>query len=195
MTEYAATPVCLNHPDVLEAVRPCTRCGRPFCGDCVLTIGGRPFCGDCKNEQLLDLRSGISDALPIAPPVRRLGAQIVDMLPWTVTGMVMLIHATSRGATPPRRFDPLMLAIWGSYVVYEALMLQFRSQTVGKMLVRTKVVRVDGSPITAAQAWGRSVLRFVLGFLYVVDWMPIFFTTERLCVHDMLARTRVIQTD
>ena len=38
-------------------------------------------------------------------------------------------------------------------------------QTVGKMALRLRVVRPDGSPITTGQAWGRAVMRLVLGCL------------------------------
>jgi uncharacterized RDD family membrane protein YckC len=63
------------------------------------------------------------------------------------------------------------------------------------MAMRMKIVRPDGTRITTGQAWGRALSRWALNFLYFVDWITIFFTRERLCVHDMLAKTRVINTD
>jgi uncharacterized RDD family membrane protein YckC len=94
-----------------------------------------------------------------------------------------------------QRFDPTIIALTLLYVAYDALMIQFRSQTLGKMAVKTKVVRIDGTPVTAGQAWVRALTRWALNYLYIVDWITIFFTRERLCVHDMLAKTRVVNTD
>jgi uncharacterized RDD family membrane protein YckC len=78
-------------------------------------------------------------------------------------------------------------------ITYQAVMLATRGQTFGKMALSVRVVRTDGTPITPAQAWGREVLRAVLNFLYVIDYIPAFFTKERTCIHDLAARTRVIQ--
>ena len=32
---------CLNHPHVSEGVRPCSRCGNPYCPNCLVEIDGR----------------------------------------------------------------------------------------------------------------------------------------------------------
>ena len=41
-------------------------------------------------------------------------------------------------------------------------MLSRRGQTLGKIALKIKVVRPDGSPITTGQAWGRSLLRGIM---------------------------------
>src|SRR6185369_646786 len=51
---------CLNHYDAIEGLNHCVRCGRIFCSDCLVRIGGVPYCGPCKNEQVLDVQSGVS---------------------------------------------------------------------------------------------------------------------------------------
>jgi uncharacterized RDD family membrane protein YckC len=77
-------------------------------------------------------------------------------------------------------------------MIYQAAMLQVYGQTLGKMAVRVKVVRPDGSAISGRQAWGRELSRAVLGLLYIADYLPVFFTKDRRTLHDMLARTRVV---
>lgn len=195
MTDYSPIAVCSNHPDVSEGVHRCTRCTRSFCGDCLVFIGGAPYCASCKNEQLLDVRSGVDPtALPIASLSRRFGGNLIDVLPLTAVFMYVVFRAMFAGKVL-QRFDPTIIALTLLYVAYDALMIQFRSQTLGKMAVKTKVVRIDGTPVTAGQAWIRALSRWALNYLYVVDWITIFFTNERLCVHDMLAKTRVVNTD
>jgi uncharacterized RDD family membrane protein YckC len=80
--------------------------------------------------------------------------------------------------------------------LYEALMLQHKNgQTVGKMAMKVRVVRPDGSPISTGQAWGRSGLRVVFKCLWPIDYLPAFFTNEKTTLHDLAASTRVIEAD
>ena len=72
-------------------------------------------------------------------------------------------------------------------------MLQTKNgQTLGKMALKVRVVRPDGSPISPGQAWGRVAMRTILGCLWIVDYIPAFFTPERTTLHDMVAGTRVV---
>ena len=74
-------------------------------------------------------------------------------------------------------------------------MLSMKSgQTLGKLAVKVQVVRPDGRPISTGQAWGRAVMRLVLGCLWIVDYLPAFFTEQKTTLHDMVAGTRVIET-
>jgi len=82
--------------------------------------------------------------------------------------------------------------MWGLTVSYQALMLAARGQTLGKIALRVKVVNADGTDITASQAWGREVSRALLGLLCIVDYIPLFFTNEKTAIHDMAAKTRVV---
>src|SRR5436305_7391281 len=70
--------ICRNHVDVSEGVRRCSRCGTPFCRDCLVEIGGAPYCAMCKTEQLLDVRSGVSGPLDLATIGKRFLAVLVD---------------------------------------------------------------------------------------------------------------------
>ena len=71
--------ICRNHVDVSEGVRRCSRCGSTFCRDCLVEIGGAPYCATCKTEQLLDVRSGVSGPLDLAPIGRRIWAYLADV--------------------------------------------------------------------------------------------------------------------
>jgi uncharacterized RDD family membrane protein YckC len=72
------------------------------------------------------------------------------------------------------------------------------AQTVGKRVLRLRVVRVDGSPLGAGPAAIRNVVRFI-------DWLPgvyivgaiVLFTlgNKRQRLGDMAARTTVVAND
>jgi uncharacterized RDD family membrane protein YckC len=188
--------ICTNHPDVTEGVRHCSRCGFAYCGDCLVTIGGLPYCAMCKNEQLLDVRSGVdSTVLDYATIGRRFAAAVIDSFIVNLP-LIAVVFAILSGSGLTLKGGMTRNPLWYlpavASVIYQAAMLKARGQTLGKMAMKVKVVRPDGSAITGGQAWGREVLRFVLGFLYIIDYIPALFTDDRKTLHDMLASTRVV---
>ncbi len=194
---------CRNHWDVVEGLRQCSRCGQTFCRDCLVDIHGRPYCASCKNEQLLDVRSGVTVAtnLDLAHPGRRFVALIIDNFLLGIPLIVIFVVAmfgmfTSDKVMTPEQilwFQPLSW-LWIVVVfVYEGLMLSSRGQTVGKIAMKIKVVRPDGSDISTGQAWGRAAMRHILvSCLCIINYLPAFFTQERTTLHDMVATTRVV---
>ncbi|MGZ5443184.1 MAG: RDD family protein [Thermoanaerobaculia bacterium] len=195
--------ICRNHVDVDEGVRRCSRCGGTYCPDCLVTIQDRPFCATCKTEQLMDVRSGVDRTrLVYGGFWQRFGAQIIDGLIVGVPAYAIAMGVIFGVALAAQQNEAASLFMLLAYipmfvfpVLYEALMLSMKNgQTVGKMALRLRVVRPDGSRITTGQAWGRAVMRLVLGCLVIVDYIPYFFTDEKTTLHDMVAGTRVIES-
>lgn len=199
---------CRNHVEVEEGVRPCSRCGAFFCSDCLVEMQGRPYCAACKTEQLLDLRSGTDRwNLEYAHIGRRFLALWIDQILFSFGALIILagpfILMFTWGQKHPQ--SPLPIAILGiaflitfaGLLTYEALMTGKRNgQTLGKMALKIRVVRPDGSPISMGQAWGRALARLLLiHVLQLINYLPAFFTKEKTCVHDMLAKTRVVRAD
>jgi uncharacterized RDD family membrane protein YckC len=192
---------CRNHPDVVEGLRYCSRCGQTFCPDCLVNIKGNSYCATCKAEQMLDLTSGVDQtALELAGIGRRFGAIFLDGLILAVPIMILvgiIIFATVNNKTnagpPEAMFVPIWLVAVFIYPVYEGLMLASRGQTLGKIAMKVKVVRPDGTPISTGQAWGRAFMRQILAScLSIFNYLPAFFTKERTCLHDLVANTRVV---
>lgn len=194
--------LCRNHPEVSESVRRCARCGTPHCPDCLVEIQGRPYCATCKTEQLLDVRSGVDrGALPYASVWRRFGGIFLDGLLVSLPLYIILIFVLFAVSSQQGQPDPFLMNFIGlpislAQFIYEGLMLSLKNgQTVGKSAVRVRVVRADGSPITKGQAWGRAALKLVFSCLSCIAYLPAFFTAERTTLHDMVAGTRVIESD
>jgi uncharacterized RDD family membrane protein YckC len=190
-------PSCPNHPDVVEGLRFCSRCGRIFCPDCLVAIRGNTYCATCKAEQLLDLTSGVDQfTLDLAGIGRRFAAYLIDLMvlwvPLIVIGIVITVAVAGKDFNPIWIQPAALLAIV-LWVVYEALMLASRGQTLGKMAMKIKVIRADGAELSSGQAWGRAFMRQVLAScLSIFDYVPAFFTKERTCLHDLVANTRVV---
>jgi uncharacterized RDD family membrane protein YckC len=194
--------ICRNHVDVEEGVTPCTRCGEAFCADCVVVIHGQPYCATCKSEKLLDVQSGTDRGqLPLAAVGRRLAALVIDRLMFAALFIALVLVATlfeKREAT--ETFFVVLFAgmglVYVGFIVYEGLMLSARGQTLGKMALKIRVVRPDGTAITTGQAWGRTVLRGVMIYvLSLLNYIPALVTKEKTCIHDLVANTRVISID
>jgi uncharacterized RDD family membrane protein YckC len=194
-----AAPHCTNHYDTFEDLRHCNRCGRVFCPDCMVQLQGQPFCGSCKNEVLLDVQSGVGPlaGLSLTTILRRFGAYVIDLivvgLPNGMIGAGLQLGMMFYGFKSIWLLFTVRTLVGITLgIVYEGLMLQKRAQTVGKIAVQARVVRPDGSPISAQQAWTRAVARQLLSVLIIVDYLPAFFTAERTTLHDMIAGTRVV---
>jgi uncharacterized RDD family membrane protein YckC len=194
--------ICRNHVDVSEGVQPCARCGMSFCGDCVVMIHGQPYCATCKSEKLLDVQSGTDGGrLPLATIGRRFAALWIDRMMFVVAVIAVILAGTlfsdiGKSDSLGAAIIAAIGAIFLGYIVYEALMLSRRGQTVGKIALKIRVVRPDGSPITTSQAWGRSLLRGVMvHVLSLLNYIPALATKEKTCIHDLVANTRVINVD
>ena len=194
---------CPNHPDVLSGLQHCARCGVGYCADCLVPVRGRLHCATCKDEQLRDVMAGRGPALAIAGPGRRFMAQVVDglilMVPFFVV-LVVTVFGAPRGGPAPEAFNPFswLMIVWlFGIVVYEALFLSHNGQTLGKIALGLRVVRPDGTKISAGQAWGRAFSRSLLSFtriLGIVDVLMVF-SSEGRTLHDRMAKTRVIKIE
>lgn len=210
---------CINHPEVDQDIVRCLRCQQPFCPDCVVMLRGYWYCGPCKAEQVRDIQSGTTQAFELASVGRRLGAWLLDSLVVGAAMMVFMVPfffviggaAAMTGAGEPSdaATTALGLSVMVMYVfvlalsialplLYEALMLARRGQTLGKMAVAIQVVSAEGAMLSPGQAWGRAAMKVALAqFCSCVgllgDYLPAFFTVEKTTLHDMAAKTRVVR--
>lgn len=84
----------------------------------------------------------------------------------------------------------LFLTILLYYVILEAL----TGKTVGKLLVKTRVVKLNGEKISWGQAIVRNLCRIIDGFcFYLVAVIVIAFTKRNQRVGDLIAKTVVIK--
>jgi uncharacterized RDD family membrane protein YckC len=198
---------CTNHPWVAEPLVWCTRCGRPFCTNCVVEIGGQTYCATCKQEAVGDLRAGLP---AVGGELASIGSRFVAMI---LDGLVLgiplgalvglLVIFFIQTANPRQQLDPsIFLLVEGLFfivavtasVLYEGLMLRRSGQTIGKKLMHIKVVSAEGGPVSTGQAFGRAGVRQALGFVPcvgLIDYL-VAFGEQRTCLHDMASRTRVI---
>jgi uncharacterized RDD family membrane protein YckC len=91
-------------------------------------------------------------------------------------------------------FDPLCLTFLIVIIAYYVMLEGFFGVTVGKMIVRIRVVGVDGERIGLARSVVRNALRLVDGLpaLNIVGIVLILTSPQKARFGDLVARTRVV---
>ncbi|WP_010098581.1 RDD family protein [Ornithinibacillus scapharcae] len=81
-----------------------------------------------------------------------------------------------------------------SFSLYYALMESFGTQgTVGKMILKIKVVNEDGEKISFSHALGRFFLQLASLCLLGIGHLFAVFTENRQTVHDMISKSEVVR--
>ncbi|MDH5673218.1 MAG: RDD family protein [Myxococcales bacterium] len=195
MTEVLANSLpegarCAAHPETL-AGSLCARCGSYACQACSHEVAGQSFCGACVST------------LPVkSTPGRRLGAAIIDSILVTVP-----MYTAAMAAVLSEELGGLevVLMVVGGLTTVAVLGLNLRGvhtrgQSIGKRLMKMKVVRADGSRASTPRIiFARNgvpmligVVPILGGFFGLVDSLWIFGNETR-CVHDLIADTIVVE--
>ena len=131
---------------------------------------------------------------------------------------VEIIQAGMRGIEPdPEQFDMMRLGLgvlvvfagWFLLLVIQVFLLSTRGQSIGKIITKVRVARVDGTKPGFLYAWllREALITFcgvILSFLpiigplllrpafHITDWCLIF-RDDRRCLHDLIAGTQVVK--
>jgi uncharacterized RDD family membrane protein YckC len=137
----------------------------------------------------------------LASRVSRLAAAIIDVL---IMMAVFFPIFLVLGFTVTEQQGPMVQIMIGGVAVLVSLgingwLLHTRGQTLGKMVMKIRIVRVDGVATTGWDTIGKRLLPLwlvqmipVIGsFLGLLDVLFIF-RQDRRCLHDMVAGTEVI---
>ncbi len=131
----------------------------------------------------------------------RLAAAIIDVLIMMAVFFPIILVL---GFTVTEQQGPMVQIMIGGVAVLVSLgingwLLHTRGQTLGKMVMKIRIVRVDGVATTGWDTIGKRLLPLwlvqmipVIGsFLGLLDVLFIF-RQDRRCLHDMIAGTEVI---
>jgi len=77
--------------------------------------------------------------------------------------------------------------------LYDFLMVVFMQATLGKYLMKIKVINSDGSPLGVFRAFFRSFLKFASGYFCLLPWLTAIFTDKKQAIHDLLVSSIVIE--
>jgi len=126
---------------------------------------------------------------------RRLVAYIIDIIIVGVSAFLIgVILRLSMSFSSEQAVGEMVMSVYFvAYLVYFILMESSSKQaTVGKMLLKVKVVNGDGERLSLLNAVGRSFGRLISGMLMGLGYVMILFTKEKQGLHDKLAKTYVV---
>lgn len=136
---------------------------------------------------------------------KRLGGALIDSLTLMVIIIpIMLVTGVLQNASNgrPMTFGQQVLFVVIGLVIFTLLhgyLLYSRGQTIGKVVVKTKIVDLEGNKPDIGKLLGLryyifsilSLIPLVGNFVGLIDALFIF-RQDRRCLHDLLAGTQVI---
>lgn len=129
-------------------------------------------------------------AARIAPMALRLGAGVVDALPYLIGGVLAVLSSDDPVARP---FDRVMLPYWIGLIVYALHPLiseVFFGRSVGKMIFGLRVESLDGNRPTRGALAMRNIIR-IIEVLTLFPLVLVFYSPLRQRLGDVVARTIV----
>ncbi len=90
----------------------------------------------------------------------------------------------------------LFLASIGALFIvflYDFLMVVFMQATLGKYLIKIKVINSDGTSLGVFRAFFRSFIKFTSGYFCFLPWLIAIFTDKKQATHDLLVSSIVIK--
>jgi uncharacterized RDD family membrane protein YckC len=118
------------------------------------------------------------------------GPKMTHPFPEGLHGIDLLATILQR-YTPQVQFFLLVFAV--TYFVYTALLHMLRGQTVGKMLMRLRLIERNGKPCGFFSVFARSLALVLFLFMGLVGLSWILFDKEFRALHDRVSGCLVIQ--
>jgi len=84
---------------------------------------------------------------------------------------------------------------YGLPAAYEIFFIGAYGATLGKMLMKIKVVMPDGGRVSYARATGRHFAKILSGIILYIGYLMAFWDDEKRALHDRMCTTRVIADD
>lgn len=144
--------------------------------------------------------------LELADRGKRLAGAVIDMVFQMAVGLpVLLVLGLAPDIWNPGGLDlleklRLASAGWLSYLLLHGWLLHTRGQTIGKWIVGTRIVDLDGQvpPLARVMLLRLMLLGVVSTALPAMGWalslfnVLLIFRADRRCLHDHIAGTRVV---
>jgi uncharacterized RDD family membrane protein YckC len=192
----------------VPGVAYCSECGRMFPEHDLAVIGSSRVCAACRPAfASRPVPAFAVKTPPYAGMFRRLAARMFDFLLFVIPMSFILPMFGIEEIEPSQLMDPqswprsIVVATIVMHVVklvYEIGMLAAFGATIGKKMVRVKVVLADGGRLTFGAAVGRSVVRFILSLMPILSlilWSFDAFASfdeEKRTLPDRICGTRCV---
>lgn len=90
---------------------------------------------------------------------------------------------------------PIVLFAFVAPVIYEVLMISSpRQATLGKILMKIKVVDEQGLKLTLGAAIGRTLIKYVSSQICFLLWLWPLFNDQEQALHDIIVKDYVVRS-
>lgn len=146
-----------------------------------------------------------SDQFEYAGIGRRLAAKIIDTciiaLIYPLLAFVATVgFATNSLQAPVNSYEHFMIMIaffmalqFIGACLYSTIMVSKSGMTVGKRILKVKVVMASGDTVSLSKAFYRFMAEIISGALLFAGYLMAFFDSEKRTLHDRIAQTRVVK--
>jgi uncharacterized RDD family membrane protein YckC/DNA-directed RNA polymerase subunit RPC12/RpoP len=218
-TPFQKTTLAASQPGAVSTVgtatHTCVECGKPFPTGEMLQYENSWVCPNCKPIFFQRIKEGVATKgqLKLATIGRRFVAVLCDGLLIGFIGLILLFPMYSEifrtafesgrhpGEAPKVPVFSTGFTIY-QYVVsyglpaaYEIFFIGAYGATLGKMMMKIKVVSPEGGPISYGRATGRHFAKLLSGIILYIGYLMAFWDDEKRALHDRICNTRVISSE
>lgn len=170
-----------------------------------------PFAAPARDEVYAPVEGG-DGVFPLASRAARFSGALLDglvyMVPFIIGAFFINMDEIGFLAEDASDLEAFTAMGTGSFVmfagflgvaIYQMYLISTTGQSIGKKAVNTRIIREDGSPVdfvsgVVLRAWIIGVLGYIpiLGNFIGLANVLFIFGQRRQCLHDMIAKTIVI---
>jgi uncharacterized RDD family membrane protein YckC len=116
--------------------------------------------------------------------IHRLGAYLID------TAIAIPICMLAMKLTIDKAYYPFLTEIY--IMLFFTLCNTILGATLGKLILGLRVVNSSNKKIGIFKSFIRELLKVLLAYVFLINFIWLLFGKEKLTLHDVLARTQVI---
>jgi len=208
---YGTSPAFSGIPATASVLPPaassqvCVQCFQTFPESEMLKYEQSWVCPACKPLFFQRIREGVQPLgqMVYASVGVRFVALLIDLAIYACVafaiGFVMEFVLGGRPSEKPGEMAPqqtmvlvlTLLIVYSIPIIYEIVFIGKYGATLGKMAMKIKVVRPDGSPVSWGQATGRFFAKILSHVICYIGYLMAIWDPERRALHDQICNTRV----
>ena len=180
----------------------CAFCGKLYELDDVIRCSGNWICAGCKPEFVQRLREGIPlpGAVEYASFGHRLRAKVADnfcVALFSILMTMIIVYLGDQWFQKAGEKSDLLFFLF--YIMPSLLALAYNTYfigaygaTPGKMGLKLRVIRSDGSRVTYLRALCRHLAELLSSVVLLLGYLMALFDHEHRTLHDRICDTRVV---
>ncbi len=181
----------------------CPTCGSLVDSSDLIPMGEKTLCPNCRNDYLQSIKEGV----PLSTErfhyagfgIRFVGALIDSIIMYACTLLVGLLYGLNYMGQPvdgeqsQAAFIAYMAVSYGLPFLYAVIMLGTWQATLGMMVMKIRIITIEGGDISYLRAIGRYFAAFISALILGIGYLMVLWDKRRQTLHDKICNTYVIK--